>query len=89
MRPPAPRNISIITLGCSKNTVDSEVLMRQLDVNGLRIVDNPKDADTVIISVGETMRKDLAQALKDQVPEVYTVGDCDQIGNAMKAIESA
>jgi NADPH-dependent 2,4-dienoyl-CoA reductase/sulfur reductase-like enzyme len=47
------------------------------------------DADTVIISVGETMRKDLAQALKGQVPEVYTVGDCDQIGNAMKAIESA
>jgi pyruvate/2-oxoglutarate dehydrogenase complex dihydrolipoamide dehydrogenase (E3) component len=47
------------------------------------------DADTVIVSVGETMRKDLAAALKEQVREVYTVGDCDQIGNAMKAIESA
>ena len=45
-----PRNISIITLGCSKNTVDSEILMRQLDVNGLRIVDDPNDADTVIIN---------------------------------------
>jgi 2,4-dienoyl-CoA reductase (NADPH2) len=47
------------------------------------------DADTVIISVGETSRKELAEALKDQVPEIYTVGDCDKTGNAMKAIESA
>lgn len=47
------------------------------------------DADTVVISVGETMRKDLASFLKDQVRELHTVGDCSQIGNAMKAIESA
>jgi len=47
------------------------------------------DADTVIVSVGETSRKELAEALKDQVREIYIVGDCDKIGNAMKAIESA
>jgi ribosomal protein S12 methylthiotransferase len=47
----SPRQrISIVTLGCSKNTVDSEVLMHQLDVNGLSIVDDPNDADTVIIN---------------------------------------
>jgi ribosomal protein S12 methylthiotransferase len=48
-RPPRQR-VSIVTLGCSKNTVDSEVLMHQLDVNGLSIVDDPNDADTVIIN---------------------------------------
>ncbi len=47
---PAPQRISIITLGCSKNTVDSEVLMHQLDLNGLSIVDDPNEADTVIIN---------------------------------------
>jgi len=47
------------------------------------------DADTIIISVGETSRKDLPEALKDQILEVYTIGDCEKIGNAMKAIESA
>lgn len=47
----SPRQrISIVTLGCSKNTVDSEVLMHQLDINGLSIVDDPNDADTVIIN---------------------------------------
>jgi ribosomal protein S12 methylthiotransferase len=46
----APQRISIITLGCSKNTVDSEVLMHQLDANGISIVDSSDDADTVIIN---------------------------------------
>ena len=47
------------------------------------------DADTVIISVGARSRKGLAEALKGRVAELYTVGDCDKIGNAMKAIASA
>ncbi|GAB4288461.1 MAG: 30S ribosomal protein S12 methylthiotransferase RimO [Ignavibacteriaceae bacterium] len=44
------RKINVITLGCSKNTVDSERLMNQLKVNNLKLVDNPDDADTVIIN---------------------------------------
>jgi ribosomal protein S12 methylthiotransferase len=44
--------INIVTLGCSKNLVDSEVLMKQLDANGLIVVHNSNafDADTVIIN---------------------------------------
>jgi 2,4-dienoyl-CoA reductase (NADPH2) len=47
------------------------------------------DADTVIVSVGETSRKELAEDMKDHNREIYTVGDSDKTGNAMKAIESA
>ncbi len=42
--------ISIITLGCSKNTVDSEVLMSQIEANHLSIVEDPGEADTLIIN---------------------------------------
>lgn len=42
--------VSVITLGCSKNTVDSERLLNQLKVNEFRIKDNPQNADTVIIN---------------------------------------
>ncbi|MBN1299598.1 MAG: 30S ribosomal protein S12 methylthiotransferase RimO [Melioribacteraceae bacterium] len=42
--------INIITLGCSKNTVDSERLMSQLKLNRMRLVNNPNNADTVIIN---------------------------------------
>jgi 2,4-dienoyl-CoA reductase (NADPH2) len=47
------------------------------------------DADTVIVNVGGNPRRDLFKALKGTVPELYKVGDCDKVGNAMKAIESA
>ncbi len=42
--------IGILTLGCSKNTVDSERLAEQLQVNKFKMVDNPEEADTVIIN---------------------------------------
>ncbi len=42
--------ISVITLGCSKNTVDSERLMRQIQLNKIPIVSDPNQADTVIIN---------------------------------------
>ncbi|PLX31801.1 MAG: 30S ribosomal protein S12 methylthiotransferase RimO [Ignavibacteria bacterium] len=44
------KSISIITLGCSKNTVDSEVLMHQIEENDFTLVDDPSDADTLIIN---------------------------------------
>jgi ribosomal protein S12 methylthiotransferase len=42
--------IGVITLGCSKNTVDSERLMRQLKINRFKIVPDPNNADIVIIN---------------------------------------
>ncbi len=42
--------VSVITLGCSKNTVDSERLMRQLQLNKIKLTDDPNKSDTVIIN---------------------------------------
>ncbi len=44
--------VNVITLGCSKNTVDSEVLMGQLSHGGVDVVheSNKEDFDTVIIN---------------------------------------
>lgn len=44
--------INIVTLGCSKNTVDSEQLMRQFEANGIGIVHNADsfEAGTVVIN---------------------------------------
>jgi ribosomal protein S12 methylthiotransferase len=42
--------ISIVTLGCSKNTVDSERLMRQIELNKFDLTATPDDAGTVIIN---------------------------------------
>jgi len=42
--------VSVVTLGCSKNTVDSERLMRQLQLNRIAMTDNPEDAETLVIN---------------------------------------
>ncbi len=46
------RIINVVTLGCSKNLVDSEFLLGQLSANGIRVVHNSVSeiADTVIIN---------------------------------------
>ena len=46
-----PNKVSIVTLGCSKNTVDSEVIQSQLQSGGVHSVhEDSKDADTIIIN---------------------------------------
>ena len=46
------KKINIVTLGCSKNIVDSEKLLKQLDAGGYEVVHNSdkSDAGTVIIN---------------------------------------
>lgn len=36
------KTVDIISLGCSKNLVDSELLMRQLSANGIRVAHDPE-----------------------------------------------
>ncbi|MHB8579775.1 MAG: 30S ribosomal protein S12 methylthiotransferase RimO [Ignavibacteriaceae bacterium] len=42
--------INIITLGCSKNTVDSERLLNQLRANNFKLTKDPNNAETIIIN---------------------------------------
>ena len=43
--------INVITLGCSKNLVDSERLMRQLEAGGYELVHDSNDSDARIIVI--------------------------------------
>ena len=46
-----PNKVSLITLGCSKNTVDSEVIMAQLKSGDIQAAhEHQDDADTIIIN---------------------------------------
>lgn len=44
------KNITVLTLGCSKNLVDSENLIGILEANGFKMVQDPEKADSVIIN---------------------------------------
>ncbi|XMB72706.1 30S ribosomal protein S12 methylthiotransferase RimO [Mycoplasmatota bacterium WC30] len=42
--------IGFISLGCAKNLVDSEMILKILETAGCEIVSNPEDADAIIIN---------------------------------------
>ena len=48
------QNIGIVSLGCAKNLVDTEVLMKQLDANNYRIVIDPSENDRIDAAVINT-----------------------------------
>ena len=52
MKNTKPHRIRVVTLGCSKNTVDSEVLMGHLRSNNMQVVtdETPGKADSVVIN---------------------------------------
>ncbi len=46
----SPRRVGMISLGCPKNLVDSEVMLGELRARGHQIVTDAADADTVIVN---------------------------------------
>ena len=44
------KSVNIISLGCAKNLVDSEILLGGLNKSELIVTENPEDADTIIIN---------------------------------------
>ena len=44
------QKVSVLTLGCSKNLVDSEHLVGLLDTNNIKVTNNIEESDTVVIN---------------------------------------
>ncbi|MDP2773883.1 MAG: 30S ribosomal protein S12 methylthiotransferase RimO [Nocardioides sp.] len=65
---PAPELLSVamVTLGCARNEVDSEELAGRLEADGFRLVDDPSEADTVLVNTCgfvEAAKKDSVDTL--------------------------
>ena len=45
-----PRRVAMVTLGCEKNAVDSEVMAGLMEKKGYTVTDNPEDADVIIVN---------------------------------------
>jgi len=74
--------INIITLGCSKNTVDSERLMNQVRLNNFKLVDDPADAETVIINTCGFIEA----AKQESINTILSAVDLKQQGKIDKVI---
>jgi len=49
-----PHKIGIVSLGCAKNLVDTEVLLKQLDANHFELVLDPSDLGSIDIAIINT-----------------------------------
>ena len=47
---PPTKKVHFVSLGCPKNLVDTEIMLGSLMRDGYRVVEQPEDADTVVIN---------------------------------------
>ncbi|BDS12701.1 30S ribosomal protein S12 methylthiotransferase RimO [Aureispira anguillae] len=75
--------VNVITLGCSKNMVDSEVMMHQLQANDFEVVHDSNDEDANIVIVNTCGFIDLAKEESVntilQYADVRARGDIDKL----------
>ncbi|MEO9325238.1 30S ribosomal protein S12 methylthiotransferase RimO [Nocardioides sp. C4-1] len=66
-----PLTVAMLTLGCARNEVDSEELAGRLAADGFRLVDDPAEADTVVVNTCGFVE----QAKKDSVDALLEAAD--------------
>jgi ribosomal protein S12 methylthiotransferase len=62
----APTTVAMVTLGCARNEVDSEELAGRLEAGGFLLVDDPAQAETVVVNTCgfvEAAKKDSVDTL--------------------------
>ncbi len=72
----AGRTIALVTLGCAKNLVDSEVMLGALKKAGYRPVARPADADVVVVNTCGFIGPARAEA-ESVLAEVLKIKRCD------------
>jgi ribosomal protein S12 methylthiotransferase RimO len=68
--------VALVTLGCARNEVDSEELAGRLAADGFRLVDDPADAETVLVNTCGFVES----AKKDSVDTLLAAADLKEGG---------
>ncbi|WP_459984357.1 30S ribosomal protein S12 methylthiotransferase RimO [Nocardioides sp. AN3] len=70
-------SVAMVTLGCTRNEVDSEELAGRLSAGGFRLVTDPAEADTVVVNTCGFVE----QAKKDSVDTLLEAADLKSSAN--------
>ncbi len=73
--------VAIVTLGCARNEVDSEELAARLSKDGIKLVQEPSDADAVLVNTCGFIEA----AKKDSIDTLLAANDLKQNSN-VKAV---
>jgi ribosomal protein S12 methylthiotransferase len=78
VKPAAPIKIGLVSLGCAKNLVDSEVMLGTLRREGMELTGNAQEADVVIVNTCgfiEVSKQESINAIL-KANELRTTGNC-------------
>ena len=75
-------SVAMVTLGCARNEVDSEELAGRLEADGFRLVDDPTDADTVLVNTCGFVEA----AKKDSVDTLLEAADLKATGRPQAVV---
>ena len=75
-------SVALVTLGCARNEVDSEELAGRLESDGFRLVDDPADADTVVVNTCGFVEA----AKKDSVDTLLEAADLKATGRPQAVV---
>ena len=78
----AELTVAMVTLGCTRNEVDSEELAGRLASGGFRLVADPSEADTVVVNTCGFVE----QAKKDSVDTLLEAADLKETGRAQAVV---
>jgi ribosomal protein S12 methylthiotransferase len=79
---PAPVSVALLTLGCARNDVDSEELAGRLAADGFTLVDDPEDADTVVVNTCGFVDA----AKKDSIDTLLAASDLKETGRPQAVV---
>ncbi|PZQ76385.1 MAG: MiaB/RimO family radical SAM methylthiotransferase, partial [Cutibacterium acnes] len=63
--------VHLVSMGCARNDVDSEELAARMEAGGFRLVDDPAEAETVVVNTCGFIE----QAKKDSVDTLLAAAD--------------
>ncbi len=75
-------SVALVTLGCARNEVDSEELAGRLEAGGFLLVDDPAEADTVMVNTCGFVEA----AKKDSVDTLLAASDLKADGSATAVV---
>src|SRR3954462_4525870 len=75
-------SVALVTLGCGRNDVDSEELAARLAADGFRLVDDPEDAETVVVNTCGFVEA----AKKDSVDTLLAAADLKEAGRTRAVV---
>ncbi|WP_338748060.1 30S ribosomal protein S12 methylthiotransferase RimO [Janibacter alittae] len=79
---PVSRSVALVTLGCTRNDVDSEELAGRLTAEGWTLVDDAAAADVAVVNTCGFIE----QAKKDSIDAILEAGDLREHGRTQKVV---